>query len=87
MICKCTLCKRNDRIDRVLKGQPRKVKKLVEELTLDLDCAEMDLAEYWGILHGTWPGSAEYLEEALKKARTLEKNRQPLTGAYNEERS
>lgn len=68
MTCRCSLCKRNDRIERALKGQPRRIKKLVNDLNLTLMCEETDAAHYMAILKGTWPGAVGYLQDALKKA-------------------
>lgn len=75
--CSCNICKRHQWLKEVI--EKRDIDELinaVEELSIKLECSEMDNDVYNIIMKGFWPNSVNHLSHALRRAIEHEENQQ-----------
>jgi hypothetical protein len=74
MSCPCAFCNRHESVKLACQsGDPAKLRGLLLALHDTLAHTEEELAQARAILGGYWPGAVERLENALVKARAVER--------------
>ena len=74
--CNCEHCQLSERTrEAILRRDPDELISLLREVMNLNACIGEDLGYYKAVLSGDWPSASRQLEEALEKAKKIEKDR------------